>query len=230
MMSGAFAALLQSGSATKNHELREYCQRLAVKLQDPYFRIMLTYIVFNDWADIVEEENLPLRERIAIALRFLDDKTLTSFLRRTSDACRTQGRIEGLVLTGLTSRGFDILQNYVDATGDVQTAAMLTSFVCPGKFQDARAERWIEAYRDLLDGWKLFHYRCQFDIDRGKILKDGIERGNMFPTELAKKQFIIRCNFCNKEVNSGHSQNVITMQRQRVRAVRDDSTPGRSLT
>lgn len=219
MMAGTIAALLQSGSSSKESELRTYCERLIVKLQDPHFRIMLSYIVFNDWNEVLEEEALPLRERIAIALRFLDDKQLSSYLRRVSDACRMKGSIEGLALTGLTPRGLDILQSYVDNTGDIQTAALLASFVCPGKYQDIRAERWIDAYRDLLNGWKLFHYRCQFDIDRGKILKEGIQNGDFAPKEWVKTQFLVRCNFCNKIVNSPKTQlpqESIAMQRRKV--------------
>lgn len=219
MMAGTIAALLQSGSSSKESELRTYCERLIVKLQDPHFRIMLSYIVFNDWNEVLEEEALPLRERIAIALRFLDDKQLSSYLRRVSDTCRMKGSIEGLALTGLTPRGLDILQSYVDNTGDIQTAALLASFVCPGKYQDIRTERWIDAYRDLLNGWKLFHYRCQFDIDRGKILKEGIQNGDFAPKEWVKTQFLVRCNFCNKIVNSPKTQlpqESIAMQRRKV--------------
>ncbi|THH10667.1 hypothetical protein EW145_g1164 [Phellinidium pouzarii] len=221
MMSGTFAAMLQSGSSSRNHELRDYCERLIVKLQDPHFRIMLSYIVFNDWSDVVEEEALPLRERIAIALRFLEDKDLTSYLRRVADDCRAKGSIEGLMVTGLTSLGLDILQGYVDTTGDVQTAALLASYVCPGRYKDARAERWVEAYRDLLDGWRLFHHRCQFDINRGKILEEGIQNGDFTPMEWVKKQFLIRCNFCNKVVNTQQQQRPqepIAMQRKRAAA------------
>ena len=219
MLSGTIAALLNSGSSTRNHELRNHCERLVVKLEDPHQRIMLSYIVFNDWNDVLEEDALPLRERLAIALRFLDDKELTSYLRRIADDCRSKGSIEGLIVTGLTSIGLDVLQNYVDSTGDVQTAALLSSYVCPGRYKDVRAERWVDAYRDLLDGWKLFHYRCQFDIDRGKILHEGILNGDVAPMEWVKKQFLIRCNFCNKVVNTQQQQRPqepIAMQRKRV--------------
>lgn len=200
-MAGTLASLLQV-SSSKNHELRAYCERLIIKMQDPHFRIMLSYIVFNDWSDVLEEGALPLRERLAIALRFLEDKPLTSFLRRLSDECQGHGRIEGLTLTGLTRRGMDILQGYVDTTGDVQTAAVLSSFVCPGRLQDVRARRWLEAYRDLLDGWRLFYHRCQFDIEHGKILQEGIQNGDTVPFEWVPKQFIIRCNYCSKVVSS----------------------------
>ncbi|OJA11227.1 hypothetical protein AZE42_07889, partial [Rhizopogon vesiculosus] len=80
----------------------------------------------------------------------------------TDRAC-TRGDIEGLIIAGLTPTGLDILQGYVDRTEDVQTAAMLGVHASPAKFTDAHAERWPDVYRDLLDGFKLLHYRVAFD-------------------------------------------------------------------
>ncbi|KAL5528601.1 hypothetical protein ACEPAF_7737 [Sanghuangporus sanghuang] len=221
MFSGTIAALLQSGTPSRNHELQVHYERLIEKLQDPHERIMLSYIVFNDWTDVLEEEQLPLRERLAIALRFLDDKELTSYLRRVAEDYKSKGRIEGLIVTGLTMLGLDLLQNYVDINGDVQTAALLSSYVSPGRLKDARAECWLDAYRDLLDEWKLYHHRCQLDIDRGKILQEGILHGDFAPMEWVKKQFLIRCNFCNKVVNTQQyqrPQEPIVIQRRRAAA------------
>ncbi|KAH7928941.1 hypothetical protein BV22DRAFT_1030156 [Leucogyrophana mollusca] len=200
MMSGTLAALIP-GNTTKSKELTEYSERLMVRLQDPYFRAMLAQLTSKDWSEVLEEEALPLRERLAIALQFLGDTALTSYLRRISDRCSTRGDIEGIVVTGLTPPGIDIIQNYVDRTGDVQTAAILSSIVCPSKFEDCRAERWLEAYRDLLDGFRLFHHRVSFDIDRGQILQEAVQSGDLAPFEWAPRQILIRCNYCSKPMN-----------------------------
>ena len=205
MMSAAFTALLQSSPSSRNPELREYCQRLINKLQDPYFRMMLSYIVFNDWVEVVEEQSISLQERLGIALRYLRDEDLGSFLRRVTARCCASGDLEGLILTGLTPRGIDLLQSYVDNTSDVQSATLLASLVCPSKFKDRRVDCWVETYRELLDGWKLFHHRCQFDIDRGKIIKDALKSGDPVPQEWVKTQFIIKCNYCNAAVNSAEN-------------------------
>jgi WD repeat-containing protein mio len=203
MMSGTLAALIPHASETptRNFELRDHCERLIVRLQDPYFRAMLTHLTLGDWSEVLEEEALPFRERLAIAFQFLDDKSLTSYLRRTADRSCARGDIEGLIVTGLTKAGMDILQSYVDFTGDVQTAAILSSYVCPAKFPDPRAERWLEAYRDLLDGFKLFHHRVGFDIERGRILQDAILHDDLSPLEWAPGQIFIRCNYCSKPIN-----------------------------
>ena len=201
MMSGMLAALTSFGvSGVRNAELRETCERLVVRLQDPYLRAILSHLTaIDDWDEVLGEELLPLRERLAIALQFLNDKELTAYLRRVLDRCIHDGDIEGLIVSGLTSQGMDILQTYLDASGDIQTVSLLAS-LNPARAQEGRTERWLEAYRDLLDEWKLFHYRCQFDIDRGRILNDAIQGGEIQPFRFTPPQMILRCNYCNKHL------------------------------
>jgi hypothetical protein len=52
---------------------REHCQKLGNRLEDPYLRIMMAHLAFDDWITVVEEVAIPLRDRLNIALRFLDD-------------------------------------------------------------------------------------------------------------------------------------------------------------
>lgn len=199
-MTGTLAALVPGGP--QSGELREHTERLIVRLQDPYFRAMLTQMTSKDWSEVLEEEALPLRERLVIAFQFLEDRALSLYLHRTVERVCAGGDIEGLIVTGLTPSGMDILQTYVDRTGDVQTAAILSSYVCPAQFQDARAERWLEAYRDLLDSFKLFHHRVNFDIARGQILQEAVENEDLPPTfEWAPRQILIRCNYCSKSIS-----------------------------
>lgn len=201
MMSGMLAALTpSSGGTTQNPELVEHCERLVVRLQDPYLRAMLTYLAVREWSEVLQEEALPLCERLAIAFQFLDDRDLGSYLHRVASRSSHDGNLEGLIVTGLTTAALDILQTYVDVTGDVQTAATLSSMT-PAGAHDSRAERWLEAYRDLLDGWKLFHHRCQFDTDRGRVLQDAVQNEELVTYEWAPRQILLRCNYCNKSMD-----------------------------
>lgn len=206
MMSGTVAALApQASSGTARNmsvELREHCERLIVRLHDPYFRIMLTHLALGDWSEVLEEEVIPFQERLAIAFQFLEDKSLSSYLRRTTERACLRGDIDAIIVTGLTPSGLDILQSYVDCTGDVQTAAIMSSYVCPQKFKDRRAGRWLETYRDLLDGFKLHHHRVGFDIERGQLLSEARQSCDMAPEEWVPRQILIRCHYCNKSVNS----------------------------
>ncbi|KAA1475125.1 hypothetical protein DENSPDRAFT_873810 [Dentipellis sp. KUC8613] len=201
LMSGTIAALMPTRSgAEKPPELRAHCERLILRLQDPYFRAMLTYLALADYSEVLEEDALPLAERLAIALQFLDDAALSAYLRRVADRAVARGDAGGLVLTGVAGAGLDVLQSFVDRTGDVQTAAVLGACVARGA-GDGRVRRWVEVYRELLDGWRMFRVRCQLDIERGAVVRDG--RGaEAEALELAKRQVVLRCNYCNKVISA----------------------------
>jgi WD repeat-containing protein mio len=198
MMAGTLAALTpQYGSSvSRNPELEKHCERLIVKLQDPYFRALLTHLTHGDWSDVLSEEIFPLRERLAIAFQFLDDKSLGSYLRRCN------GDVDSLIVTGLTMSGMKILSEYVDRTADVQTAAILSSYVQYWKIgNDSRAEQWIETYRSLLDSYKLHHFRVSFDIDYGHLLQTAIGSAVLLPFNWVPRQILIRCNYCSKAIS-----------------------------
>ncbi|TBU61554.1 hypothetical protein BD310DRAFT_872921 [Dichomitus squalens] len=202
MMSGMLAAL--TASPSRNAELVQHCERLIVRLQDPYLRALLTHLTVRDWSEVLEEDSLPLRERLAIAFQFLDDKEVSSFLRRTADRAIHDGDIHGVFITGLTVAGIELLQAYIDSSGDVQTAALVAA-LSPTLARESRATRWMNAYRDMLDGWRLFHHRCHLDIERGKILKEAVEYGEIQSFDWAPKQVLLRCNYCNKPIEAPFS-------------------------
>jgi hypothetical protein len=205
MMSGTIAVLAPStsnSSLARGVELREHYGRLIIRLHDPYFRAMLAHLVMGDWNDVLDEEVIPFRERLSIAFQFLDDRALATYLRRTVDRACAHGDIDALIVTGLTPAGMKVLQAYVDRTGDVQTAAILSSYVCPQRFKDRRAERWLDAYRDLLDGFKLHRLRVSLDIERGQILHGAMQNGDMVPEDWVPRQILIRCHYCNKPVSN----------------------------
>lgn len=78
-------------------------------------------------------------------------------------------------------------------------------------------EGWFDAYTELLDAWKLFHYRAQFDIERGQLVTiamsprkastevDGTSTGEMTsgivePVEWIPRQLDIRCITCGTSI------------------------------
>ncbi|PFH53658.1 hypothetical protein AMATHDRAFT_137028 [Amanita thiersii Skay4041] len=210
MMSGTLAALLPSvllGSSppsAKNEELRQHCERLIVRLHDPYFRVLLTHLMLGDWSEVLEEDSLPFRERLAIAFQFLSDRSLSSYLKRSVEQATVRGDIDSVIVTGLRCRaGMDILQKYIDRTGDVQSVAILSALAWPSRQQqlDTRPERWLEAYRDLLDGFRLFDCRVGFDIERGQVMNAAIQNGEVGAGEWVPGQIMIRCRDCGKTVN-----------------------------
>jgi hypothetical protein len=61
---------------------------------------MLTQLASKDWFKVLEEELLPLWERLAIAFQFPEDKALSPYFRRMADRSCTRSDIEGLIIAG----------------------------------------------------------------------------------------------------------------------------------
>lgn len=74
-------------------------------------------------------------------------------LVRVSDWAVKSGNLTGFLITGLSPRGGELIENYVKRSGDVQTAALLGVIAQPKGFADLRGLRWLESYRDLMDTW-----------------------------------------------------------------------------
>jgi WD repeat-containing protein mio len=119
----------------------------------------------------------------------------------TEQAC-SRGDIDAIILIALTLSAMDLLQSCVDRTGDVQSKILTLccyTYVCPQRVKDKKAERWLENYRDLLDG---FNHRVGFDIERDQILHEAMQNGDMAQEEWAPRQITIRCHYCNKPVHN----------------------------
>ena len=66
-----------------------------------------------------------------------------------------------MLLVGMSSDGVSLMQRYVDQSGDVQTAAIVTAH-CGIDIDEAKDHRlvgWCTSYQDLLDTWRLWHQR-----------------------------------------------------------------------
>ncbi|KAF9510020.1 hypothetical protein BS47DRAFT_103591 [Hydnum rufescens UP504] len=211
MLSGTIKMLVEHPSASERNPWLDHLKRLAVRNTNMYIRTMLSHLVGDGWEDILlQETSIPLRERLAIAFLFLPDDELTKYLHGLVESMKRYGDIEALLITGLNPLALDVIQAYLDNTGDVQTAAILASCVSPARWKpserskpfDNHSERWIEGYQNLLDSWRLFHHRCQFDMLRGEIKLAAIHDGEVTPFEWVPRQLEVRCNYCNRIINS----------------------------
>ncbi|KAG2179533.1 hypothetical protein INT44_006380, partial [Umbelopsis vinacea] len=194
LMSAVLAGY-QSNGENMNPTWQELCKSLSEDMVGrPYLKAIFAYIASNDWSVILNMKELPLCERMAVALRILEDDELTSYITTTSEELIQEGDIEGVVVTGLTTKGIDLFEKAIDRYGDIQTASLVLSYVMPKRFRDRRVEDWVEEYRSLLDRWQLWHDRANFDIERGK---------RMNSSEIAAPQVYVRCNYCAQSL--GHS-------------------------
>lgn len=98
------------------------------------------------------------------------------------------------------------MQTCLDASGGIQTVALLAS-LNPARAQGGRTARWVDAYRDPFDDWKLFHHRCRFDMERGWVLHEAVESGKLLLFRWTAQQMTLRCNYCSKPLSPPLSNN-----------------------
>lgn len=170
------------------------CKTLSAQLRNPYLRAIFAFLTAEDedFVHVLKESGMELKDRIAFACRFLSDAKLTNYVENVTTSLITSGSLEGLLLTGLTSDGLDLLENFITKTSDVQTAILIILHMKVSEvFKDPRVSSWIENYRDLLDKWRLWHERAQFDslvqnTDSRKI----------------PQQISVTCTYCSKPVSN----------------------------
>lgn len=79
----AILASYQASGANTSDIWKDICESLSNDMIDrPYLRSIFAYIASNDWYRVLDEPGLPLRERMAIALRVLDDEQV---IKKKSD-------------------------------------------------------------------------------------------------------------------------------------------------
>lgn len=176
---------------------------------------------------VLEDPHLSLSDRVAFACRFLSPIDLKTQLQQWTDACQENGAVEGLIISGLTAQGIQLLQSFVDKTGDVQTATLITSRVAMEIYsKDERrvCSEWLDSYRNLLNHWQMWQARAMFDVDRADLMRaftssqasarqQQYNKSNKLTTEKKKNQKVLepdfilsslipaqmeaRCNYCS---------------------------------
>lgn len=199
LIATAIAGYMAYKDLPGNNSWRQQCRKMSSELEDPYLRVIFAFIADNDWWDVLYEPAISLRERLGVALRFLNDRDLTKFLERTSATVIENGELEGLILTGITPSGIDLLQSYVDKTSDVQSAALISIFGCPRYFRDKRVDEWVQTYRIMLNSWELFTVRAKFDCLRAKLSRTG---SGSIRADIKPRQMYMQCINCKKNIST----------------------------
>ncbi len=133
---------------------------------------------------------------------------LISYISQLVEEATTLGEIDALPIVGLTSNGIKLLSNYVDDTGDIQTAACLACYIPRDEVNTSPytslVGEWIEAYRERLNSWSLWHVRCKFDVYRFRTKKDGEGRELLTASpeeDPAPPTITLDCTYCNKSMS-----------------------------
>ena len=176
----------------------ETIRALKKDLDDPYARSILALVSYGDWHDVLAETSLPLRDRLGIALLYLNDEELTQYINENTAESIKEGDIEGVVLTGLTEQAVPLFQNYIRKFSDLQTAVLAMSFTYPRYFTDARVDRWRETYRSYLNNARMFLPRVRYDVQATKLSAPPNGKAELAPPP---RQVSLRCNNCDQALD-----------------------------
>ncbi|KAJ3221600.1 hypothetical protein HK099_003360 [Clydaea vesicula] len=188
---------------------KSLCKSLSLELKDPYLRSIFTLLSSDgDWKVVLSDEQLSVPDKIGIALRFLDDKELLSYVEKLMEKLVKQGNLEGLLLTGFFStKCLDLFDNFLERTSDIQTVGVLLGLTSPLVFlQDDRIDEWITI--SLLDRWQLYHIRAKFDIARRQIFEQTLKAANVSNSSYSNQGLLhhippsisVKCNFCGSSI------------------------------
>ena len=133
---------------------------------------------------VVADDRLYLEDRIAFACTYLSDKEVVTWLSDVANRCKESGSCEGLLVTGLSGDGLDILQQYLNVHADIQTAALLVGRTVEKVAPSPQGLdvlpplpwRWLFEYRNLLNRWQMFVERACLDVELGKLQRQRPDR------------------------------------------------------
>jgi len=173
---------------------REMVSSSQSSLPHPALRAIFAFLTCQDqsYSSVLEEDGLLLVDRLAFAATFLSDVALEEYIEKEWENMVGAGRIDALVLSGGGSEGVELIQRYVDRTGDVQTASWMTVRVLtPELAKTDQVTAWVDSYRTILDQWSMFTARAELDIALTAA------SASSQPCQ----QVYVCCHFCGKSVS-----------------------------
>ncbi|XP_077513332.1 GATOR complex protein mio isoform X1 [Amblyomma americanum] len=184
-------ALALSGYTKDTREAwREVWHSLRLSLGDPYLQAIFAFLTAADdsYHELLRDCNMAIEDRVAFACLHLSDAKLLEYIEGLKEILVEQGNLDGVLLTGMSEEGSQLLQRYLDRTGDVQTVSVAALQSHPSPLSSSpRAQLWVDHYRQLLDQWQLWYQRCQFDCQWVR----------QHAASMPAQQVLVSCNFCS---------------------------------
>lgn len=85
-----------------------------------------------------------MSDRMAFACHYLCDIKLADYIKTMIQHCTDNGDLNGLLVTGTSEVGINLLQSYLDRTDDVQTVALISiKFLSKDLISHSQVEHWI---------------------------------------------------------------------------------------
>jgi len=194
------AAVIACASPTSSisPDQRSTCAWMADMTTDPYLKSLLTYFISASWDIVVSMPQLALSDRVAIALKYLPDAALTTFLTTLTSTSISTGSISGLLLTGLTTRALDLLTVSLSThPALIQDAVLLLSRACPLYIQDARFPLWRAIYLSHMQTWRAFLPRTRYIKEHNRLTLTREGRSSNKP---AHPSLTLRCLTCQQNL------------------------------
>lgn len=185
-------------SGSLDSDWSETIHGVTFEFEDPYANAILALVSHGDWKDVLPVPNLPLEDRLGIALMYLNDDDLIEYTNKVLAECTVMGDLEGIALTGLTDLAIPLFENFVSKQFDVQTPTLALAYACPRYFTDPRVTVWRETYRSYLDTWQLFLERASFDIESTQLSTSRRSKKTLFPQPGGVS---IRCGYCDQSLH-----------------------------
>ncbi|CAN7998307.1 unnamed protein product [Ixodes pacificus] len=183
-------ALALSGYSKETREAwREVWHSLRLSLSEPYLQALFAFLTAQDdsYRQLLYDCDMAVEDRVAFACLHLPDSKLTQYIGDLTNSLVAEGNLDGVLLTGLGEDGVELVQRYLDRTGDVQTASLVALQSHPSVLSvSPRAQLWVDHYRHLLDQWRLWQQRCQFDCQWVR----------QHASSVPPPQVVVSCNFC----------------------------------
>lgn len=151
---------------------------------------------------ILQDETIPLSDRVAFACRYLPANELSNFVQSAADESESNGMLQGIILTGVNAQGMRLLQAYVDRTCDIQSVALICSRVNVRKEHLPKKEMWAKTYTDLLNLWRLWVERAIFDVGSAKYIDQQRKRDALMTSLGYKSNSSVSTKEDSKSVNS----------------------------
>ncbi|XP_013115643.2 GATOR complex protein MIOS [Stomoxys calcitrans] len=166
-----------------------------MQIQDPHLRAIFSFLIAdNDNFDsVLTEEGISLADRMGFACKYLSESKLSEYVKLQIQKSAEKGDLNGLLLTGESHDGINILQAYMDSTFDIQTVALIAiNYFHRELFNDIRIQYWINSYMDCLNSWGFWEKRAELEI---KI-------ANLRSAIRSPRTVYLSCNFCGKSVSN----------------------------
>lgn len=93
------------------------------------------------------EKGVSLADRMAFACKYMSDSKLSEYVKIQIQKCIEDGDLNGLLLTGESQDGINILQAYMDFTFDIQTVSLIAiNYFHRDLSNDIRIQYWINRF------------------------------------------------------------------------------------